>query len=47
MNIGPEVDQRSNYRERGESRARAQNDILVKSLEKVSENKQGEHGKFS
>ena len=29
-------DQRQNYRERGESRARAQHDVLVKSLEKVA-----------
>ena len=29
-------DQRQNYRERGESRQRAQHDVLVKSLEKVA-----------
>jgi hypothetical protein len=29
-------DQRRNYRERGEARARAQHDVLVKSLEKVA-----------
>jgi len=29
-------DQRQDYRERGESRARAQHDVLVKSLEKVA-----------
>jgi hypothetical protein len=29
-------DQRRDYRERGESRAKAQHDILIKSLEKVA-----------
>jgi hypothetical protein len=29
-------DQRRDYRERGESRAKAQHDVLVKSLEKVA-----------
>ena len=35
-------DQRENYRERGESRARAQHDVLVKSLEKVAGEVDGE-----
>ncbi len=35
-------DQRQDYRERGESRARAQHDVLVKSLEKVAEEAEGE-----
>ena len=37
-------DQRQNYRERGESRARAQQDVLVKSLEKVAGEAVGENG---
>jgi hypothetical protein len=36
-------DQRRNYRERGEARARAQHDVLVKSLEKVAEEAVGEN----
>ena len=35
-------DQRHNYRERGESRARAQHNVLVKSLEKVAGEAEGE-----
>ena len=35
-------DQRQDYRERGESRARAQHDVLVKSLEKVAGEAEGE-----
>jgi hypothetical protein len=37
-------DQRQNYREHGESRARAQHDVLVKSLEKVAGETAGENG---
>ena len=37
-------DQRQKYRERGESRARAQHDVLVKSLEKVAGEAVGENG---
>ena len=36
-------DQRHTYRERGESRARAQHDVLVKSLEKVAGEAVGEN----
>ena len=36
-------DQRRTYRERGESRARAQHDVLVRSLEKVAEEAEGEN----
>ena len=36
-------DQRHTYRERGESRARAQHDVLVRSLEKVAEEAEGEN----
>ena len=36
-------DQRHTYRERGESRARAQHDVLVRSLEKVAEEATGEN----
>jgi len=36
-------DQRRNYRERGEARARAQHDVLVKSLEKVAGETVGEN----
>ena len=36
-------DQRQDYRERGEARARAQHDILVKSLEKVAGEAVGEN----
>jgi hypothetical protein len=36
-------DQRQDYRERGESRARAQHDALVKSLEKVAGEADGEN----
>ena len=37
-------DQRQDYRERGESRARAQHDILIMSLERVTRNAEGENG---
>jgi hypothetical protein len=37
-------DQRRDYRERGESRARAQHDILIRSLEKVAGDAEGENG---
>ena len=37
-------DQRRDYRERGESRARAQHDILIRSLEKVAGEAEGENG---
>jgi hypothetical protein len=37
-------DQRRDYRERGEARARAQHNILVKSLEKVAGEAVGENG---
>jgi hypothetical protein len=37
-------DQRQNYREHGESRARAQHDVLVKSLEKVAGEVDEENG---
>ena len=36
-------DQRRDYRERGEARARAQHDVLVKSLEKVAGEVDGEN----
>ena len=36
-------DQRRNYRERGEARARAQHDVLVKNLEKVAGEAVGEN----
>ena len=36
-------DQRHTYRDRGESRARAQHDVLVKSLEKVAAEAEGEN----
>ena len=36
-------DQRRNYQERGEARARAQHDVLVKSLEKVAGEAVGEN----
>ena len=36
-------DQKHMYRERGESRARAQHDVLVKSLEKVAGEEEGEN----
>ena len=36
-------DQRRDYRERGESRARAQHDILIRSLEKVAGEAEGEN----
>ena len=36
-------DQRRDYRERGESRARAQHDILIRSLEKVAGEGEGEN----
>jgi hypothetical protein len=36
-------DQRRDYRERGESRAKAQHDILIKSLEKVARDADGEN----
>jgi hypothetical protein len=36
-------DQRRTYRERGESRGRAQHDVLVRSLEKVAEEAEGEN----
>jgi hypothetical protein len=38
------ADQRRDYRERGESRAMAQRDILVRSLKKVAEDAEGENG---
>jgi hypothetical protein len=37
-------DQRRNYRERGESQAMAQHDILVQSLKKVADDVEGENG---
>jgi hypothetical protein len=37
-------DQRRDYRERGESRARAQHDIHIRSLEKVAGEAEGENG---
>ena len=37
-------DQRRDYRERGESRARAQHDVLIRSLEKVAGEAEGENG---
>jgi hypothetical protein len=37
-------DQRRDYRERGESRARAQHDILIKSLERVAKDDESENG---
>jgi hypothetical protein len=37
-------DQRQDYPEQGESRARAQHDILIKSLEKVAGEAEGENG---
>jgi hypothetical protein len=37
-------DQRRDYRERGESRARVQHDILIRSLEKVAGEAEGENG---
>ena len=37
-------DQRRDYRERGESRARAQHDILIRSLEKIAGEAEGENG---
>jgi hypothetical protein len=37
-------DQRRDYRERGESRAMAEHDILIRSLKKVAENAEGENG---
>ena len=39
-------DQRRDYRERGESRARAQHDILIRSLEKVPGEAEGEDGSW-
>jgi hypothetical protein len=36
-------DQKHTYRERGESRAQAQHDVLVRSLEKVAEEAEGEN----
>ena len=39
-------DQRRDYRERGESRARAQHDILIRSLEKVAGEAEGEDGSW-
>ena len=36
-------DQRRDYRERGEARARVQHDVLVKSLEKVARKAAGEN----
>ena len=36
-------DQRRDYREREESRARAQYDILIKSLERVARDAEGEN----
>jgi hypothetical protein len=43
LEIKPTSDQRYTYRERGESRARAQHDVLVRSLEKVAEEAEGEN----
>ena len=37
-------DQRRDYRERGGSRARTQHDILIKSLERVAKDAEGENG---
>jgi hypothetical protein len=37
-------DQRRDYRERGESRAMAQHDILIRSLKKLAEDAKGENG---
>jgi hypothetical protein len=37
-------DQRRDYRERGESRARAQHGVLIQSLEKVAGEAEGENG---
>ena len=37
-------DQRRDYKERGESRTRAQRDILIKSLERVAKDAEGENG---
>ena len=37
-------DQRRDYRERGESRARAQHGVLIQSLEKVAGESEGENG---
>ncbi len=37
-------DQRRDYRERGESQAMAQHDILIRSLKKVAEDAEGENG---
>jgi hypothetical protein len=37
-------DQSRDYRERGESRARAQHDILIRSLDKVAGEAEGENG---
>ena len=39
-------DQSRDYRERGESRARAQHDILIRSLEKVPGEAEGEDGSW-
>ena len=39
-------DQRENYRERGESRARAQHDVLVKNLENVAGEVDEENGRM-
>ena len=35
-------DQRKDYREKGEARARAQHDVLIRSLEKVAEETESE-----
>ena len=37
-------DQRRDYRERGESRAMAQHDIVVRGLQKVAEDAEGKNG---
>jgi hypothetical protein len=37
-------DQRRDYRERGESRARPQHDIYIKTLERVARDAEGENG---
>jgi hypothetical protein len=39
-------DQRRDYRELGESRVRAQHDILIRSLEKVAGDAEGENGSW-
>ena len=43
LELKPTSDQRRDYRERGESRAKVQRDILIKSLEKVAGDTDGEN----